>query len=159
MDLSIYETVVVLTPEVDDDAVQAHVEKMKTFITDMGGTVDTVDLWGRRRLEFEIKRKREGVYYVTLYRMDTAENRVAKVDRQLRYDESVLRFLTIRRDDLKKARARRMKARRDARRAKAEARQAEIAAQREAQAASASAAAAAAAGEQATAAAEQSSEG
>lgn len=158
MDLSIYETVVVLTPEVDDDAVQAHAEKMKNFITDLGGTVDTVDLWGRRRLEYEIKRKREGVYYVTLYRLNPAENRVAKVDRQLRYDESVLRFLTVRRDDLKKARARKMKARRDARRAKAEARQAEIAAQREAQAASASAAAAAAA-EQETAAAEQSSEG
>jgi len=137
--LSIYETVVILSPDLDEAGVNAHVEKYKTTVSELGGTVETIDLWGRRRLEYEIDRKREGIYYVMMYRVSTENNPTARLDRNLRFDEQVLRYLTIRRDDLVKTRAKKMRARREAKKAKAEARQAEIQAQRAAAAEAASA--------------------
>jgi len=58
-------------------------------VTTDGGTVDTVDIWGRRRLAYEIKKKSEGIYAVVNF---TSEPATAKeLDRQLGLNESVMR--------------------------------------------------------------------
>ena len=89
-----YELMVILDPEIDDRTVQPSLEKLLTVVTTDGGSVDTVDIWGRRRLAYEIKKKAEGIYAVVGF---TAEPATAKeLDRQLGLNESVMRTKLLR---------------------------------------------------------------
>ncbi|WP_048552473.1 30S ribosomal protein S6 [Nostocoides japonicum] len=89
-----YELMVILDPELDDRTVQPTLEKFLTVITTDGGTVDNLDIWGRRRLAYEIKKKPEGIYAVANF---TCEPATAKeLDRQLGLNESVLRTKLLR---------------------------------------------------------------
>ncbi|GAA4409082.1 30S ribosomal protein S6 [Fodinibacter luteus] len=84
-----YELMVILDPELDDRTVQPSLERFLKVVTTDGGSVDTVDIWGRRRLAYEIKKKSEGIYAVVNF---TAEPATAKeLDRQLGLNESVMR--------------------------------------------------------------------
>ena len=83
-----YELMVILDPELEDRTVGASLDKLLTVVTKDGGSIDNVDLWGRRRLAYDIKKKSEGIYAVV--RM-TAESATAlELDRQLGLNESVL---------------------------------------------------------------------
>lgn len=89
-----YELMVILDPELDDRTIQPTLEKFLTVITKDGGTVDNLDVWGRRRLAYEIKKKPEGIYAVANF---TAEPATAKeLDRQLGLNETVLRTKLLR---------------------------------------------------------------
>ena len=89
-----YELMVILDPELDDRTVQPSLEKFLKVVTKDGGTVDNVDIWGRRRLAYEIKKKAEGIYAVVNF---TAEPATAKeLDRQLGLNESVMRTKLLR---------------------------------------------------------------
>ena len=55
-----YELMVILDPELDDRTVAPSLDKFLTVVTKDGGTVDNVDIWGRRRLAYDIKKKSEG---------------------------------------------------------------------------------------------------
>ncbi|MEO7069042.1 MAG: 30S ribosomal protein S6 [Nostocoides sp.] len=89
-----YELMVILDPELDDRTIQPTLEKFLTVVTKDGGTVDTLDVWGRRRLAYEIRKKPEGIYAVANF---TAEPATAKeLDRQLGLNESVLRTKLLR---------------------------------------------------------------
>ncbi len=84
-----YELMVILDPELDDRTVQPSLERFLKVVTTDGGTVDTVDIWGRRRLAYEITKKSEGIYAVVNF---TSEPATAKeLDRQLGLNESVMR--------------------------------------------------------------------
>ncbi|PKW27925.1 30S ribosomal protein S6 [Phycicoccus duodecadis] len=84
-----YELMVILDPELDDRTVQPSLEKFLKVVTTDGGTVDTIDVWGRRRLAYEIKKKAEGIYAVVNF---TSEPATAKeLDRQLGLNESIMR--------------------------------------------------------------------
>jgi len=56
-----YELMVILDPELDDRTVQPSLERFLKVVTTDGGSVDNVDIWGRRRLAYEIKKKSEGL--------------------------------------------------------------------------------------------------
>ena len=89
-----YELMVILDPELDDRTVQPSLERFLKVVTTDGGSVDNVDIWGRRRLAYEIKKKSEGIYAVINM---TAESATAKeLDRQLGLNESVLRTKLLR---------------------------------------------------------------
>ena len=91
-----YELMVILDPELDDRTVQPSLEKFLTVVTKDGGSVDNVDIWGRRRLAYEIKKKPEGIYAVVNF---TAEPATAKeLDRQLGLSELVMRTKLLRAD-------------------------------------------------------------
>lgn len=91
-----YELMVILDPELDDRTVQPQLEKFLTVITKEKGTVDNLDVWGRRRLAYEIKKKAEGIYAVVNF---TAEPATAKeLDRQLGLNELVMRTKLLRAD-------------------------------------------------------------
>ena len=84
-----YELMVILDPELDDRTVQPSLERFLKVVTTDGGSVDTVDIWGRRRLAYEIKKKAEGIYAVVNF---TSEPATAKeLDHQLSLNESVMR--------------------------------------------------------------------
>ena len=84
-----YELMVILDPELDDRTVQPSLERFLKVVTTDGGSVDNVDIWGRRRLAYEIKKKAEGIYAVV--DMTTEPDVAKELDRQLNLNEAVLR--------------------------------------------------------------------
>jgi len=91
-----YELMIILDPELDERTVQPSLDKMLTVVTKDGGTLDNIDIWGRRRLAYDIKKKSEGIYAVVTM---TAESATAKeLDRQLGLNESILRTKLLRVD-------------------------------------------------------------
>jgi len=91
-----YEIMVILDPTLDERTVAPSLETFLNVIRKDGGTVDKVDIWGRRRLAYDIKKKSEGIYAVVDM---TTEPAVAKeLDRQLGLNEAVLRTKLMRPD-------------------------------------------------------------
>ena len=89
-----YELMVILDPELDDRTVQPSLERFLKVVTTDGGSVDNVDIWGRRRLAYDIKKKSEGIYTVVNF---TAEPATAQeLDRQLNLNESIMRTKLLR---------------------------------------------------------------
>jgi small subunit ribosomal protein S6 len=94
-----YELMVLIDPEIDERTVQPSLDKFLSVITTDGGTVDKVDIWGRRRLAYEIKKKNEAIYAVVNF---TAEPATAQeLDRQLNLNETIMRTKIIRPEDQK----------------------------------------------------------
>ncbi|PKQ23923.1 MAG: 30S ribosomal protein S6 [Actinobacteria bacterium HGW-Actinobacteria-5] len=91
-----YEVVVIIDPDVDDRQVSGLLDKPLAGLTKAGGTVDNIDVWGRRRLAYDIRKKSEGIYAVINV---TAEPAVVKeLDRQFTLNEQIMRTKVIRPD-------------------------------------------------------------
>jgi small subunit ribosomal protein S6 len=88
-----YETVFILDPTLEENKVNEEVERASGVIRDQGGTVGEVERWGRRRLAYEIGKRRDGVY--TLIRYHAEGPTVKELERRLRLNETVLRVLTV----------------------------------------------------------------
>ena len=96
MSLRQYEIMIILDPEIEERTVAPSLDKYLSVIKTDGGTVDKVDIWGRRRLAFDIKKKSEGIYAVVDF---TSTSDTAKeLDRQLGLNEVVLRTKILRTD-------------------------------------------------------------
>jgi len=91
-----YEVMVILDPSLEERTVEPSLDKYLNVIRKDGGTVDNVDVWGRRRLAYEIAKKTEGIYAVVDLHAEPAT--VKELDRQLTLNESVLRTKVIRPD-------------------------------------------------------------
>jgi len=91
-----YEIVVIVDPEVDDRQVNGLLEKPLAGLTKAGGTVDNLDIWGRRRLAYDIRKKSEGIYAVINITAEPAD--VKELDRQFTLNEQIMRTKVIRPD-------------------------------------------------------------
>jgi len=89
-----YELMVILDPELEERTVTPSLETYLKIIKDSGGTVDKLDVWGKRRMSFEILKKSEGIYVVVDMHCEPAA--IKELDRQLNLNESVLRTKLIR---------------------------------------------------------------
>jgi len=89
-----YELMVILDPELEERTVTPSLETYLKIIKDSGGTVDKLDVWGKRRMSFEILKKSEGIYAVLDMHCEPAA--IKELDRQLNLNESVLRTKLIR---------------------------------------------------------------
>jgi small subunit ribosomal protein S6 len=87
---------VILDPSLEERTVAPSLDTYLNVIRNAGGSVEKVDVWGRRRLAYEIKKKAEGIYAVIDVSAPPAA--VAELDRQLRLNEAVLRTKVIRPD-------------------------------------------------------------
>ena len=94
-----YELMVILNPEVEDRAVEPSLSKFLEIVTNAGGTIDNLDVWGRRRLAYEIQKKSEGIYAVVNF--TASPETAAELDRVLNLNESVMRTKIIRPEDQK----------------------------------------------------------
>jgi small subunit ribosomal protein S6 len=88
-----YETTFILEPGVDEGRVNEEVERVTGWIKDLGGEVLEVQRWGKRRLAYEIRRKRDGIYTWILHQGRGGQ--VREVERRIRLNESVMRVLTV----------------------------------------------------------------
>ena len=91
-----YEMMVILDPELEERTVAPSLDTFLNVIRQSGGSVDNVDIWGRRRLAYEINKKSDGIYAVIDMTCEPAA--VKELDRQLNINEAVLRTKVIRPD-------------------------------------------------------------
>jgi small subunit ribosomal protein S6 len=91
-----YELMVILDPNLDERTITPSLETFLRVIRNDGGTVEKVDVWGKRRMAYEIAKHAEGIYAVLDVVCEAAT--VAELDRQLGLNESVLRTKVIRPD-------------------------------------------------------------
>ena len=89
-----YEVMVILDPELEERTVSPSLDTFLNVVRQDGGTVTSVDVWGRRRLAYDIKKKSEGIYAVLDVNASPAS--VSELDRQLGLNESVLRTKVMR---------------------------------------------------------------
>ena len=91
-----YELMVILDPELDERTVAPSLDKFLNVIRTEGGTVDSVDIWGRRRLAYEIDKKTEGIYAVVDF--TSTPDASIELDRQLKLNEAVMRTKVLRKE-------------------------------------------------------------
>lgn len=86
-----YEMAIVMRGDLSDEDRTHQLETIQGWVTNNGGTVAKVDNWGRRRLAYEISNQRDGYY--TLITAELPAQAPIEIERNLRFNESVLRFL------------------------------------------------------------------
>ena len=91
-----YEMMVILDPQLDERTVAPSLDQFLGVVKTQGGSIDKVEIWGKRRLSYEIDKRTEGIYAVV--DMSCPPAAVAELDRQLSLSESILRTKVLRRD-------------------------------------------------------------
>jgi small subunit ribosomal protein S6 len=86
-----YELVCLIQPDLDENAVNGVIERVSGWVTEAGGTVDKVDLWGKRRMAYVIRKQRESNY--VLFNVTLAPTSIAAIEQNLRYTETVMRHM------------------------------------------------------------------
>ena len=88
-----YELVFIVHPDLDDTALKDVIEKVSGWITEAGGRISKVDLWGKRKLAYSIRKQREGQYVLLETEMEPTYG--VTLERNLRFLEPVMRFLLV----------------------------------------------------------------
>ena len=91
-----YELMVILDPDLEERTVAPSLDQFLNVVKNGGGTVEKVDVWGRRRLAYEVNKKSEGIYAVVDLTADP--DTVKELDRQLGLNDSVMRTKVVRPD-------------------------------------------------------------
>jgi small subunit ribosomal protein S6 len=86
-----YELVCLIQPDLDETAFNAVVERVKGWVAESGGSVDKVDVWGKRRLAYMIRKQRDSNY--VLFNLSMQPNTTAALEQNLRYTETVMRHM------------------------------------------------------------------
>ncbi len=86
-----YELVCIVQPELDETAFKGVIDRVSGWVTEAGGTVDKVDVWGRRRLAYQIHKQREGQYVLLNVSLDPKST--SELERNIRYLETILRHM------------------------------------------------------------------
>ena len=86
-----YELVCIIQPELDETAFKGVVERVSGWVKDAGGSVDKVDVWGRRKLSYTIRKQKEGQYVLLNVTLDPKTT--GELERNIRYLEPVLRHM------------------------------------------------------------------
>ncbi len=88
-----YELTYIVHPDLDDTAFKALNEQIAGWVTADGGKINKSDVWGKRKMAYEIRKQTEGNYVHLLIEMNPSYG--VEIERQLKLQESVLRFLLI----------------------------------------------------------------
>lgn len=91
-----YESVIIINPSVDEEGIKALIGKY-TDIINNEGKVESVDEIGKKRLAYEIKKNKEGYY--TVFNFEAKPELIAELERNYRIDDSVMKFITVRKED------------------------------------------------------------
>ncbi len=86
-----YELVCIFQPELDETAFKGAVERVQSWVTEAGGSVDKTEVWGRRKLAYIIHKQTEGQYVLMNITLDPKA--ASELERNIRYLETVLRHM------------------------------------------------------------------
>jgi small subunit ribosomal protein S6 len=92
-----YEVLYIVRADLDDDKVQDAVRRVNTLIERSGGTPERTNLWGKRKLAYEVKHQKDGSYVLQDFQLDP--NRVPELEAALKITEEVLRHLVVRKPE------------------------------------------------------------
>ena len=92
-----YEVLYILRADLEDDKVQDAVKRVNTLIERSGGTIDRTNLWGKRKLAYEVKHQKEGSYVLQDFQI--GPDRVPELEAALKITEEVLRHLIVRKPE------------------------------------------------------------
>lgn len=92
-----YETIFILHPSMDEEAIKAATDKFKGVIENGGGTIENVDVWGRRKLAYEINKVSEGFY--TLVNFTCNAELPKELDRVFRITDGVMRHIIVKEEN------------------------------------------------------------
>jgi len=93
VELRDYELVVIISPEVEDEKLEAIIDNISQLITERGGIISGVDRWGKRKLAYPIKHFMEGSYVLAQFKLKPALSQ--ELEARLRISEEVLRHLLV----------------------------------------------------------------
>jgi small subunit ribosomal protein S6 len=88
-----YELVIIIHPDLDDEAINQTLDKIKEWISKSGGSIDSVDNWGKKHLAYEIQKQNEGIYY--LLNISAPSESISDLERNLKILESVMRHMFV----------------------------------------------------------------
>ena len=91
-----YESVIIINPNVDEEGTKAVVQKF-TDLINSDGKVEKVDELGKKKLAYEVKKNKEGYY--TVFNFEAKPELIAELERNYRIDDSVMKFITIKKED------------------------------------------------------------
>ena len=86
-----YELVCIIQPDLDETAFNGVLDKVKGWVSESGGSVDKVDVWGRRKMAYVIRKHKEGQYVLLNVTLNPAAT--SELERNLRFQESVIRHM------------------------------------------------------------------
>jgi small subunit ribosomal protein S6 len=92
-----YEILFIVRPDLEEEQVAEAVKSVDSLIASFGGTTKKTDVWGRRKLAYEVRHLREGHYVLTDFELDT--DQVPELERALKISETVFRYLVVRKPD------------------------------------------------------------
>jgi len=101
--MSQYECAVILLPTLADEQIQQHIEMVKSWIVGVGAQVTAVDVWGRKRLAYAIRKQQEGFYIIYYFTLDQGRERLGEIERRVHTTEAILRHMVVRLPVLKEA--------------------------------------------------------
>ncbi len=96
--MNTYESIFILNPDLPEDKVEEHIGAVEGLIEASGGTVARVERWGKKRLAYTVKRQRYGIY--VLIHFSGPPNTVPEIERYYKITESVMKYLTVRTEEL-----------------------------------------------------------
>ena len=97
----VYEVMYIADPASDGDTIQAINTEIENLVNDAGSTIVKSEDMGRRQLAYRIKRFTEGYYY--LFEIEGSGSEIAEIERRMRVNDNVFRYLTVRVDEERKA--------------------------------------------------------
>ncbi len=86
-----YELICIVQPDLDETAFNEAVDRIKGWVADAGGNVSKVDVWGKRKLAYLIRKQREGQY--VLLNIDLPAESAQNLERNIRFMEPVMRHM------------------------------------------------------------------
>jgi small subunit ribosomal protein S6 len=95
--MRLYEEVFIVKPDAAEEETESVVELLTKTVTEQGGQIENIDRWGRRRLAYRVAKYDEGVYFIVKY--SAKPETVKEVERRLRVNDLVIKFLTVRLDE------------------------------------------------------------
>ncbi len=91
--MNIYENIVILNESLPDEEVETAISKIKEIITGNGGEIVKVDIWGKRKLAYEIKRQNKGFYILFIYK--TSPSTIKKLEEFFKVFDAVIKYMVI----------------------------------------------------------------
>jgi small subunit ribosomal protein S6 len=92
--MNVYENIIIINASLPDEEIEAAITKIKEFIAGQGGQIVKTNIWGKKKLSFEIKKQKKGLYVLLVYK--TPSSTIKKIEEFYKVFEPVIKHSVIR---------------------------------------------------------------